>query len=353
MLLILISLFPIFAPAVDYPIDPVPLRQLIEAADCIWVGEAGKSNGIGGNPDDWTSHANASHSAYTIPMPLRQLVVESDLIIAGVAGESTELEGKAGYSRVGFEVGEVLQGSWGQPAFSCVYYSQWTSCGQMEIKSGSGYLIFVELLDDGNYKIHGLESGAVLVNDESLTSYRNAIGNLQLILHIKNKQQRNQAILEWLVCITVDPHTRWDGAYDLSPGSHYIGDFATQYGRYDFRNLNADQVERLWVALENVERIDDGTEQLYDLFARQWSPRKLPYLLTAILSWNSAYQPRTEYLAEALLHCKNEKAQALFDRYWPVEGIVRKFKGRPTLELAVANKIGRILKAEFEQKTSK
>ena len=293
MLLIFLSIFPIFSGSMDCPIAPVSSRLSIETADC-------------------NANASVHHSAYVLPMPLRQLVVESDLILEGVAGESSEWKDQAGYSRGGFEVGEVLQGSWEQPAFSCRYYSQWTSCGQMEIKPGSRYLIFMELLDDGSYQIHGLESGAELVNDESLRSFRNAIGNLQLILHIKDKQQRNQAILEWLVCITVDP-----------------------------------------VALENVERIDDGTEQLYALFARQWSPRKLSYLLTAILSWNSVYQPRPEYLLEALAHCKNEEAQALFDRYWPVVGTTREFKGRPTLELAVANKIGRILKAEFKQKTAK
>jgi hypothetical protein len=211
--------------------------------------------------------------AYPItPRPLRKLVIESEYIITGTVLElgttpDNKKEDSPRYNDYALIlVEEILQGKRVADTIR-VYYSGRMICpAPAHFILHSKVVAFLDKLKKSNgYTVHALSYGVKNLDEEGISVYKHRITEMQRILKMPEGYQQEERILDWLVTCAGNTYTRWEGVYELSPGS----DFMSYYDRDDLcpKNifLSSTQRKRLFDALIRIDTLNNDDLMLADL----------------------------------------------------------------------------------------
>jgi hypothetical protein len=96
------------------------------------------------------------------------------------------------------------------------------------------------------YYTYGLSYGTKIMESEAeMNVYKTRIVEYLEILKLKNKREKKQATIEWLVKCAENEYTRWNGVYDLSRQGHYIAFYDLSKDEKLYKKLNTSQILRL------------------------------------------------------------------------------------------------------------
>lgn len=262
--------------------------------------------------------------AYPIdPRPLRMLIEESRYIVVGFVKEIVKTDPlpqsdwNTSKAIAIIEVREVLQGKIRQTIIE-VPFSLGISCpASPDYRDSTLVLVFLDK-KDGVFYTHALSYGAKMLKTvEDLQLYKVRIEEMQLILKINNKKRRFEQTVEWLVKCAENLETRWDGTFELSPESDFMS-FYKQSELLPFGSaLTLQQKERLKTVLfEQYTSMNYADLGLVDL-VHDMAPEAVDQLLLNSLR----YAEETDlYFVEAymerLLHrTNNERAVKIKEAY--------------------------------------
>ncbi len=209
--------------------------------------------------------------AYPIdPRPLRMLVQESECVIVGYVQKIIKEKTKDddwGDTKALIEIKEVLQGNIKKKIIE-VYFTPNMICPEPPIYVENTTIIaFLDKRKD-TYSTHALNYGLkTLKTNEDLDIYKNRIIEIQKILKIDDEKVKFEQTVEWLVMCAENPITRWEGTYELSPQSDFMSFYKQSKWEKFGLDLNKKQKERLKSALfdrnkENIEYVDFGLVDL-------------------------------------------------------------------------------------------
>jgi hypothetical protein len=199
--------------------------------------------------------------AYPIdPKPLRLLVENSDYIVVGYVKKITQKKVKNRYgswitkTKAFIQIHEVLQGELEQNSVTIPFEPDMICPLPPKYKEKTRFLVFLSKDLKGRIFTYGLSYGAKeLSTYRHLGVYKRLIKDMQTISLIKDETEKFTKTVDWLVRCTEDTITLWDGAYELSPKSHFMSYYKTsKWENFGF-NLDNDQKERLKSALLNKE----------------------------------------------------------------------------------------------------
>lgn len=212
--------------------------------------------------------------AYPItPRPLRLLVKESELIIRGKVIEIGYLKGNdekftniwdRDYAVI--QVTEVFQGIVRVKTIKVFFCAGMICPAPGTFSKDEDVLTFLNKREKGEgYYVHALSYGVKhQLNESGFAAYKSRIKEMQEILTEDGKEQE-QLTLEWLVKCAEDKNTRWEGTYELSPGS----DFMSYYDRNERVRkdiyLTSNQRKRLFDAFMQTDSFDYSDLSLADM----------------------------------------------------------------------------------------
>lgn len=189
------------------------------------------------------------------PRPLRQLVAESEYIVIGHVLEVTQKAAtkKNPYSQTiaKIAVREVLQGKIKEKIIEVPFAANIICPAPSVYIPHTDVLTFLDK-QDNKYVTHALSYGTKNVDQKGLALYKQRIAEIQKILSINDIDTKFVETVEWLVKCAEQEATRWEGAYELSPESHFIS-FYSRSEHQPFKYLlTSEQKSRLKAALLNT-----------------------------------------------------------------------------------------------------
>lgn len=174
--------------------------------------------------------------AYPItPRPLRKLIIESEYIIWGKVVEVGYLkpdkkkEDFWGRDFALIEITETLQGKIKTDTIRVFFTAGLTCPAPGVFYEGEQALAFLDKKEKTNdFTVHALSYGVKHgLDTQEYTTYKNRIKEMQDILRTQDSKTCNETVVNWLVRCAQHAATRWEGMYELSPGS----DFMSYYDR--------------------------------------------------------------------------------------------------------------------------
>lgn len=224
----------------------------------------------------------SSISAYPIsPRPLRKLCMESQfIVIAKVEGLGSVKDEGYSEGKARLRILEVLKGNISKPVIEVLYSPNMICPAPPEYPKGSTVVAFLDhSRGEKFYTTHGLSYGAKVVDESGLKVYSERISEMLAIIKQGNSPEKEKRIVEWLVRCAEEPVTRWEGAYELSPG----GDFMSFYEREQPRDfatlLTKEQRSRLSAALFRSDTISRDEICLISLLQDDEGERLVPFIL--------------------------------------------------------------------------
>lgn len=223
--------------------------------------------------------------AYPIsPRPLRKLIAESEnIVIACVLKSETMPDAKNSWenTRAVLLVREILQGKIKQDTIY-VYYSSGMVCpAPATYIDGTNVIAFLDKQEKGlGYTTHALSYGSKTVDEKGLSIYKERITEMQTIQKIKNKKDRTEKTIEWLITCASYPETRWEGTYELSPESDFMSfydqDKETFIKKYTLTNNQIEKLRNVFFSIDNLGYEDLG---LLDLVKKKNDPEIVSFLI--------------------------------------------------------------------------
>ena len=164
--------------------------------------------------------------AYPItPRPLRKLITESQYIIYARVIDVYAVTNQNSFTdhKAILAVEELYQGDKLNDTID-VYFSRAMTCPMPAVyEKGTRVLAFLDRGKGKNaYQTHALSYGSKELTLEALTAYKLRIKEMQQIHTINDSAEKNKKIIDWLVCCAIDSDTRWEGVYELSPGTGFL-----------------------------------------------------------------------------------------------------------------------------------
>lgn len=220
--------------------------------------------------------------AYPIsPMPLRKLVLESKYIVYADVIEIETLEtDDHWYDAIAILViKEILQGKIKNDTID-VYFSIGMICpAPAHYEKGTTVLAFLDKEKKG-YSTHALSYGSKTLDELGYTSYKERIFEIQKILKIQNEQEKTTKTLDWLISCAVNPVTRWEGIYELSPQSDFMSYYDQDKETYQRKYiLTEDQKSILREAFFSIIEFEYADIGLIDLVVKENDKELLDFLI--------------------------------------------------------------------------
>jgi hypothetical protein len=171
--------------------------------------------------------------AYPItPRPLRKLIIESEYIIWGHVlevgylkpGKKDKNDSYWGRDYAVIAITETLQGKIKTDTIR-VFFTAGMICPAPGVfYEGEQALAFLDKKEKTNdYQVHALSYGVKHgLDQQEYTTYKKRITEMQAILRTQDNKTCNEAVIDWLVKCAEQAATRWDGLYELSPGSDFM-----------------------------------------------------------------------------------------------------------------------------------
>lgn len=203
-------------------------------------------------------------SAYPIsPRPLRKLVLESDFIIVGYVNGIKKNRSKDGaFDNDAFaviKISEVLKGTIREEIIEVGFSPNMICPAPPHYVQGTTVIVFLTK-EKGVFHTTALSYGVRIVDWQGIEIHKNRIAEIQKIQKMEEGLDKFMQTVEWLVKCAENKTTRWDGSYELSPGS----DFMSYYSRTEFEPfssmLSAEQKARLKKVL-----LEDKDETYVDM----------------------------------------------------------------------------------------
>lgn len=213
--------------------------------------------------------------AYPIPpRPLRALVAESQYILVGYVVKTFDKEtGKKKKRKSHFSenriariaVLELLKGQLNADTIE-LEFNPYMFCPAPAMYYDSTQVIcFLNRDDNKNLYTQALSYGSKTLNPEEIAVYKARIAEIQNIAHIENASQKLTETTEWLVKCAENPATRWEGVFELKPGSNFMSFYSHDAGIAFDSLLTGEQKERLFQALLSTPEINYYEFALVDL----------------------------------------------------------------------------------------
>jgi hypothetical protein len=172
-----------------------------------------------------------SAAAYPItPRPLRKLVLEAEVIVWADVLRIEDVNDSDDWisTKAILLIHENLQSSTNQDTIA-VFFSPGMVCpAPAHYEAGTSVLAFLRRSENkGEYVTHALSYGSKTMSEADYQIYKQRIIEMQdIIEHTKGEENVTKTI-DWLLRCALNPVTRWEGVYELSPQS----DFMSYYDR--------------------------------------------------------------------------------------------------------------------------
>lgn len=270
--------------------------------------------------------------AYPItPRPLRKLVIESDCIIQAYVIELGTEKVKKEKKKKRFDydavksyalllVREVWQGKINIDTLK-IYYPAGLICpAPPRFEEHTEIIAFLDQADDG-FSVHALSYGVkTFFQKDGVTSYKDRILEMQKILQQKDSKEKYNTTIEWLVTCAENPHTRWEGIYELSPTSDFMSYYDQDNDSPKGIYISSEHRQRLFTAL--LATANPGYEELglVDLCKGIDDTRLLTFLKNTLIKkdeenlWVAGY-----FMQKILQFITNEEMEKIseeFDKYY-------------------------------------
>ncbi|MFD0863351.1 hypothetical protein ACFQ1M_14145 [Sungkyunkwania multivorans] len=217
------------------------------------------------------------------PRPLRKLIKESEYIVIAKVSEISSVEESDIWASANahLKISETLQGTIDSEIIQVSFNPGLVCPAPANYPKGKTVIAFLDKDKEGGYTTHALSYGTKVVDETGIAIYRARILEMQEIQKIKNKRMRREATLDWLVSCIVEPVTRWEGTYELSPES----DFMSFYDRSKddgeiFYLLSKDQQKKIKKALYETEVLEYSDIGLIDMVMTQQDEELDRFLVT-------------------------------------------------------------------------
>jgi hypothetical protein len=262
--------------SVVYPIDPMPLRLLCEVAPLIAVVKAGEPRlRKVDDPNDWE-------------------VGEVDL-----------------------EILRILKGEIAVPSVT-VRYSPGMICpAPASFNPGKTHLVFLKDTGEEFFRTVALSYGSKDLQGDALTAYTDAVKKWMQIQELEKLAERQTAMVEWLVGLAENPHTRWEGAFEFHSARYLPTHFTEDRWIYKWPMLTSEQKQRLVIAQCASKTFDFGDQTLLEILKDDKDPRLDAYLLSLLNQWEFDVPFRAgKWIHLAAMRSENERALEFFLENW-------------------------------------
>ncbi|MBC8406817.1 MAG: hypothetical protein H8E15_16495 [Planctomycetes bacterium] len=288
------------------------------------------------------------------PISLRQFCESADVIVIGVAGEpepvaSADDEGWRDYSMVDLILQDCLRGGLKGETVTVRYLTGMICPTPAHFEAGKLYLVFADEEENGMHSTQGLSYGVKELTPVGANAYKLAIQEWERLNKLKDRKAQKAGMVEWLVGMAENQHTRWEGAIELNQNRYLPTEWSKNQWPFRSTDLNAAQIDRLLTLLATTKSFDWKSRELFRAFENDDDVRVTRYMVNLMASWKNSTYGDEDILLEALSRTDSVKGRALFDRYWKIEYGDYFFVGRDTMRVAVINKIARILQAELDK----
>jgi hypothetical protein len=213
--------------------------------------------------------------AYPItPRPLRKLIIESQYIVWGKVVKVDALKPDKKKERDYWErefallaITETLQGKLNTDTVRVFFTSGMICPAPGVFYEGEEALAFLDKKEKTNdYYVHALSYGVKHGLDaEGYATYKSRITEMQAILRTQDSKTCNEKVVDWLVRCAEKAPTRWEGLYELSPGS----DFMSYYDRGEFISrdiiISTANRKKLFEAMLKIDTLDYADIGLADM----------------------------------------------------------------------------------------
>ena len=266
----------------------------------------------------------ATASAYPItPHPLRKLIMESRYIIHGTVLETgtlpVEKDQSSSWNRdyAVIRVHETWQGQ-PLPDTITVYYTARLICPAPPVYTkGEGIIAFLDKPEKGDgYETQALSYGVKSgLGAAGMNAYHQRTVEMQQILAIKDQQLQAEKTLDWLIECAANPYTRWEGVYELSPGSDFMS--VHENGAAHRRIFpNRRQQERLFDLLLATDTLAYADMGLVDIVTGLNDPALLGFLKKRLMRVNHLYTwPAADMMQRIVVLSGNEELKTLYKRF--------------------------------------
>lgn len=233
--------------------------------------------------------------AYPItPRPLRLLVAESEFIVYANVTAIEEVQEKHnknwynGHSIVTLEIQEVLQGSVTSTTIKVRFNPNLTCPAPARYITGTKVLAFLDK-SEGEYRTHALSYGAKTITKEATFElYKKRILEIQEISTISDEELKSTKTLNWLISCAKEKELRWEGIFELSGRSDFIGHYDDKSDNWVVEiELNKSQKSILRKTFFELDQIDYDDLGLISLFVHKNDKELLDFLITKLKSSNS------------------------------------------------------------------
>jgi hypothetical protein len=168
----------------------------------------------------------AGTAAYPItPRPLRKLILESEVIVwADVLRiEEVNDENQWTSAKAILYVNEKLQSHTRQDTIAVFFSPNMICPAPAHYEVGTSVLAFLRRLENkGEYVTHALSYGAKTLDVSEYQIYKQRILEMHEIMKITDGEEKVTQTIDWLLTCALNPATRWEGIYELSPQSDFM-----------------------------------------------------------------------------------------------------------------------------------
>ena len=219
-----------------------------------------------------------------VPHPLRLLISEAPYIVYADVVEVSAVSDTEEWSddKASLVIREIYQGKLSQDTIEVHFTPNMVCPAPARYKTGTSVLAFLYKEDSLNYyETYALSYGCKEMNaSEEIAVYKTRIREMQDINTIQDSITRNTKTIDWLITCAVNPYTKWEGVYELSPGSDFMSyyDYRTDKN-IALQTLAQSQVETLRQALLKTDSLSYPDMGLIDLVATENDPEVLTFLI--------------------------------------------------------------------------
>ncbi|GEM_PF-1134471 len=248
--------------------------------------------------------------AYPIsPRPLRKLIMESELIVWAkvlIVGKEKENNKKDNFWERDYallQVNELLQGKIKDTALK-VYFSSEMICPAPGVffKNEQVLAFLDKNKKAGGYTVHALSYGVKHGLDATAYAvYKERIKEMQALLEMDDSGEKDEQILEWLVKCAEDKATRWEGVYELSPGSDFMSYYDREGPVRKDIYLNGEQRQRLFNALLFIDTINYSDIPLVDIVTGINDAAMLDFLKKGLLKAHTTSLWMSQYIMNRIV----------------------------------------------------
>lgn len=192
--------------------------------------------------------------AYPIdPEPLRMLVENSGYIVSGyvkkIEQEKVTKDHETWFNTFAvIEIREVLQGKISKKTIRVSYTPELVCPAPPDYIANTTVLTFLDKFK-GEYVTHALSYGAKTLLPDEIEIYKQRIAEMQAIRKMPEGHEKDEQMVECLVKCAENSVTRWEGTFDLSPESDFMAYYKTSKSIPFASLLSSGQKTRLKTAI--------------------------------------------------------------------------------------------------------